>query len=181
MLCYGDNGGEIDISISGGVGPYSYLWSNQSTTQDIEKVPAGNYGVEIRDANGCFHRMEATITQPTQLNVQIETLENIVCFGELKGAIDINVSGGVEPYEFSWSNGATTEDILDVSAGSYTVTVIDALGCMQTISANIKQPPALRARIADEKHLACSGDSNGAIFIDVIGGVKPYTFNLNNS
>ena len=181
VLCYGDNGGEIDISIAGGVGPYSYLWSNGNTTQDIEKAPAGNYGVEIKDANGCYHTMEATITQPTQLMLQIDALENILCNGELKGSIDIKVNGGVEPYAYSWSNGATSEDIFGVSAGSYTVTVIDALGCMQTISANITQPPALQVRIADEKHLACFGDSNGAVFVDVIGGVQPYTFDWSNN
>lgn len=181
VLCFGEYGGSVDISISGGVGPYSYLWSNGSNTQDIEKVQAGRYGVEIKDANGCLHALEAEITQPTQLGLRIDTLENILCYGELKGAIDLSVRGGVEPYEFSWSNGATTEDISGVPAGSYTVTVIDAQGCLQTISANIVQPAPLQAQIADEKHLACFGDSNGGIFINVKGGVTPYTFNWSNN
>lgn len=180
VLCFGENGGSVDVSISGGVGPYSYLWSNGSTTQDIEKVPAGNYSVDITDANGCSHALEATITQPVQLSLNIANLENILCYGELKGAIDLNVNGGVEPYTFSWSNGATTEDISDAPAGNYTVTVTDAQGCIQSINASILQPPPLQVQIMDEKHLACFGDSNGAIFVDVRGGVTPYTFDWSN-
>jgi outer membrane protein OmpA-like peptidoglycan-associated protein/uncharacterized protein (DUF2141 family) len=180
VLCYGDNGGAVDITISGGVGPYAYAWSNSSTSQDLERVPAGKYNVQIKDANNCRETLSAEVTQPAQLNVAISSIENILCFGELKGAIDIAVAGGVTPYSFSWSNGATTEDISDVKAGNYSVTVTDAQGCMQTINATIAQPPQLDARISNEKHLACFGDSNGAISIEVKGGVKPYTYAWSN-
>ncbi len=176
VLCYGDNGGAIDISVAGGVGPFTYKWSNGATTQDLETLKAGKYSVQIVDANGCAKTLDAEVTQPELLSLNIDSVVNISCHGDLTGSIDLNVEGGVAPYKYSWSNGSSTQDISKLPAGNYSVTVTDAHGCSKTIGAAVKQPPLLAAKITDVKDILCYGNETGAISIDVIGGVKPYKF-----
>ena len=180
VLCNGDNDGAIDVSVVGGIGPYEYKWNNGATTQDLESVPAGKYSLQLRDANGCARTLDAEVTQPGALNVTLDNIEHIMCHGDLKGKIEVTVEGGVKPYQYSWSNGATQEDIAALPAGSYTLTVTDANGCIQTLTAVVKQPPLLQANIVNIDQIACNGDTNGAIALKVVGGAKPYRFRWNN-
>lgn len=180
VMCNGNNTGAIDIVVAGGVGPYSYKWSNGATTQDIDGVPSGKYNVTLTDANGCAKALDAEITQPPLLTVKLDTTVNILCNGDRKGSIKLDVSGGVLPYKYSWSNGAVTKDISDLPAGSYSVLVTDAKGCLKTMSVTLAQPPALVATLASVKNISCNGDKVGAVSIDVVGGVKPYTFKWSN-
>lgn len=180
VLCHGDSEGAIDISVSGGIGPFGYKWSNNATTQDIQGVTAGKYSVQITDGNGCQNKLEAEIRQPQPLTLKLDTVANILCNGDRKGSINLTVSGGVSPYTYSWSNGAVTEDISQLAAGTYTATVFDSKGCSKTITANITEPPVLEAKLTGVKHISCFGDKAGAVSIDVTGGVKPYTFKWSN-
>ncbi|MBR10618.1 MAG: hypothetical protein CMP48_23410 [Rickettsiales bacterium] len=176
LTCYGDNGGAIDISVIGGVGPYQYLWSNGATTQDLVNVPAGKYTVQIKEGNGCTNTIEAEVTQPELLMLKLDTVVQINCYGDNTGAIGISVKGGVAPYRYSWSNGATTQDISKLTAGNYSVTVIDANGCIKSASAVVKEPNPFVATIIDQKDVLCYGDESGSIKLNVTGGVQPYVF-----
>lgn len=180
VMCNGNNTGAIDIVVAGGVGPYSYKWSNGATTQDIDGVASGKYSLTLTDANGCVKNLDAEITQPPLLTVKLDTAVNIMCNGDRKGSIKLNVSGGVLPYKYSWSNGAVTKDIADLPAGSYSVLVTDAKGCLKTMNVTLSQPPPLVATLANVKNISCYGDKVGAISIDVVGGAKPYTFKWSN-
>src|SRR5690606_7549366 len=126
VACNGAPEGAIDITVSGGVGPFAYKWNNGATTQDIQGVKAGKYSVQILDGNGCTNTLDAEIRQPDLLTLKIDTVVNILCNGDRKGAIGLTVAGGVAPYTYSWSNGATTQDISQLPAGHYSVTVFDA-------------------------------------------------------
>lgn len=180
VSCFGENGGAIDIIVSGGVGPYTYKWSNGSTAHDLDGVPAGKYSVQISDANGCSSTVEAEVKQPEALTVKLVNAININCNGDKNGSVDITVAGGVAPYKFSWSNGAVTEDISALPAGNYSVMVSDAKGCVQTLSATITQPPPLSAKLGTVKQILCYGEKSGAVNIDVTGGVQPYVFKWSN-
>jgi outer membrane protein OmpA-like peptidoglycan-associated protein len=180
VSCFGEQSGAIDISVSGGVGPYTYKWSNGATTQDLESVGAGKYSVVMTDAKGCSKNIEAEITQPTDMLVKVENVVHILCFGNRNGAITISSSGGVAPYKFLWSNGATTQNIAQLPAGNYTVTITDSKGCSKTISAPVNQPPAMVAKLGDIKHVNCFGDKTGAIPLLVSGGATPYAFKWSN-
>ncbi len=180
VLCYGDKGGAIDITVSGGIGPYNYQWNNGASTQDLEAIPAGKYAVKITDANQCTQQLEAEVTQPDVLALRIDTVVNISCFGNQTGSIDLAVIGGVAPYKYSWSNGSTTQDISALPAGNYSVTVTDAHGCSKTIGATVKQPPALVANIIEVKDILCFDNLTGAIRLDVKGGVEPYIYKWSN-
>lgn len=180
VLCHDNKEGAIDVSVIGGIGPYQYKWNNDATTQDLEAVGAGKYSLKIRDANGCIKTLDAEITQPDMLKLRLDSIGHILCHGDLRGRIDVSVKGGVKPYAYSWSNGSTSEDIKELPAGSYTLTVTDANGCAQTLTAVVKQPPLLKARIAKIKQILCNGATNGAVQVEVAGGTKPYKFNWSN-
>jgi outer membrane protein OmpA-like peptidoglycan-associated protein len=180
VSCFGDNGGAIDIVVAGGVGPYSYKWSNGATTQDLDGVAFGKYSVQLTDANNCSTTLDAEITQPPLLSVQVDTVTNIMCYGDRKGVVKLSVSGGVQPYTYSWSNGAVTKDIADLPAGNYSVTVTDAKGCFKTANAKVTQPAQLVAKVREVKNITCFGDLTGAINIDVSGGMQPFTFKWSN-
>lgn len=133
--CLGTPTGAIDIDVSGGTEPYTYLWSNGATTQDISGIGAGLYSVTVTDACDCEAVLEnIEVKAPSALEAEAVTITEVSCFGFEDGAIDLEVSGGTSPYTFLWSNGETTEDISDLDAGIYSVTVTDAKGCEYTLS-----------------------------------------------
>ncbi len=167
--------GEVDITVTGGVGPYTYFWSNGQATQDITGLAPGTYTVQVSDSRGCTSNASFTVNPGAVLTVSINTVTNVLCNGDNTGAIDINVSGGTGSYTYAWSNGESTEDITNLVAGTYTVTVSDNAGCQATLSATVTEPAALVA-FATVTNVSCNGGANGAIDVSVSGGVVPYTY-----
>ncbi|HVD98053.1 MAG TPA: OmpA family protein [Cytophagaceae bacterium] len=180
LKCFGDNSGVVNVSIKGGTSPYAFSWSEGSAEEDLTNAPAGKYSVVVTDAKGCKKTLNASITEPTELVVTLESSKNINCFGDKKGAASIAVSGGVAPYTYSWSNGAITQDIFDVPAGNYTVIVKDTKGCIKTLNVSITQPSQLTAKIDDVKNVLCYGDTTGSINISAKGGSIPYQYKWNH-
>ncbi|MFN8285647.1 MAG: gliding motility-associated C-terminal domain-containing protein [Chitinophagales bacterium] len=172
ILCNGGTA-DVDLTVNGGTPNYSYFWNNGAITQDLTGVSAGSYSVIVTDANGCTANSSITITQPAALALSV-SVTNASCNGG-NGSVDLTVSGGTAAYSFSWSNGATTEDIASVAAGTYTVTVTDANNCTATASATVTQPTAL-VLTAQSVNVNCNGGNNGSINISVSGGVQPYSY-----
>jgi hypothetical protein len=128
--CTGIGNGSIDITVSGGTLPYTFVWSNAATTEDISNLNAATYTVTVTTNNGCSAIGSATVVNGATLpNVSATTVDNTNCTGIGNGSIDITVSGGTLPYTFVWSNAATTEDISNLNAATYTVTVTTNNGC----------------------------------------------------
>jgi hypothetical protein len=121
--CSGDMNGMINQTLIGGSGPLSCVWANGESTEDIMNVGAGVYSVTITDSLGCIILYTYTLTEPSQIAINGSINAN---------AIDITVSGGTPGYTFLWSNGATTEDLSNLSSGTYSVTVTDAFNCSIT-------------------------------------------------
>ncbi|WP_299685923.1 Ig-like domain-containing protein, partial [uncultured Dokdonia sp.] len=113
VLCNGENTGAINIEVSGGTPPYTYVWSNGETTEDINGLSAGDYSVVVTDINGCTVEANVTVNEPQNPLSISGTATDILCNGEDTGSVDITVDGGTSPYTYEWSNGATTEDIED--------------------------------------------------------------------
>ncbi|HLP22137.1 MAG TPA: gliding motility-associated C-terminal domain-containing protein [Chitinophagales bacterium] len=176
--CFGGNNGAADLTVGGGTTPYTYLWSNFFSSQDLANLTAGTYFVIIKDANGCEKRDSVVITQPAQI-VLTTSVTNVLCNGALTGAIDLTVTGGVAPYDYSWSSGQATQDLTGVAAGTYTVTVKDANNCTATATATITQPTAL-VLTGTAVNVTCFGGNNGQVNTTVVGGVQPYTFAWSN-
>ncbi|NDG80148.1 MAG: adhesin, partial [Synechococcaceae bacterium WB8_1B_057] len=105
--CFAQSTGAIDLSVSGGTAPYTYLWNNAATTQDINNLLAGTYSVTITDANNCVITNSFVLTQPlipTTLSVQLTPPS---CFGYSDGSIDLTVTSGNASLSYLWSNNQT--------------------------------------------------------------------------
>jgi uncharacterized repeat protein (TIGR01451 family) len=178
VSCFGGNNGAIDLTVTGGVAPYSYLWSNTTTVEDPIGLTAGTYTVTVTDNVGETQTASATVGQPTAINATT-TITNVLCFGGSNGTIDLTVTGGTPPYTYNWSTTATTQDITNLTAGTYTVTITDANACTKIVSATVSSPTALFLSTA-VANIFCYGASNGFINLTVSGGIPPYTYLWSN-
>lgn len=134
--CYSGSNGAIDISVSGGATPYSYLWSNTGTSEDLSNLTAGDYTVSVIDNSNCLAVQLVTVTQPDSLYILIDNIVNTNT-GNDDGSIAITVLGGAPSYDYIWSDGSTSQNINSLSCGTYNVTVIDANNCSAEKSATV--------------------------------------------
>jgi hypothetical protein len=178
--CFGQSTGAVNLTVTGATPPVTYLWSNGATTEDITNVPAGTYSVTITDAASCTATTSAAVTQPASALSATAVGTNVLCFGASTGSINLTVSGGTTPYTYLWSNGATTEDISGLVAGTYSVTVTDNKGCTVTASATITQPASALTATAAGTNVLCFGQSTGSVNLTVTGGTFPYTYLWSN-
>lgn len=128
VSCFGGQDGSVNLTVSGGTPPYSYLWNNNDTLEDTQGLVADTAMVTVTDTNGCIANKIILITQPSALVVQ--TFIN-------GGNINATASGGTPPYVFQWSNGTSNQNLNNVTMGTYTVTVTDSNSCSQVDSATI--------------------------------------------
>ncbi|MCG3166749.1 MAG: hypothetical protein POELPBGB_02531 [Bacteroidia bacterium] len=129
VTCHGGDNGVIDLTVFGGTAPYSFAWSNFSASEDIFNLAPGVYSVTVTDAHNCETSNSFTIEEPSEPIIVNGDVTNPVSATSNDGEIDITVSGGTEPYSYSWSNGETTQDLTDLAPGLYVVTVTDYFGC----------------------------------------------------
>lgn len=172
LTCFGDGSGSIDITVTGGTTNYLYDWDNDGTgdnddTEDLSGLSAGAYQVTITDANGCIAVDSYTLTEPSQINITAVITDNL-CNGETNGSIDVTVSNGVTPYAYSWDLPSSNEDLSNLGAGIYTLTVTDNNGCSEDSAFTITEPSAIifDATVTDAN---CTF-SDGAITTNVSGG-----------
>ena len=158
--CYGESNGSIDITVLGGIAPLTYLWSSGETTEDITGLAMGTYNIVVTDSIGCSDSVSVDITQPEELAIS-ETHTNIGLGETNTGTIDITVSGGTQPYSYLWNNGATTEDLSNLAAGDYTLTVTDANGCTAITSITITEESATYS-------MDCPGDIIVGCYTDLL-------------
>ena len=181
VTCNGFLDGGATASATGGIGAYTYAWSNSAITASITGVAAGTYTVTITDNNGCTDTQTATITEPTSIIAATVVDNNVSCNGFSDGGATASASGGTPPYTYSWSNTATTAAITGVIAGTYTVTVSDNNGCTDASSITVNEPVILTALIGLDSNVSCNGFSDGGATASATGGTTPYTFAWNNS
>ena len=179
LTCFGDCDGSIDINISGGTGSYTYSWSNGETTQDLNNLCAGEYSLVVTDENGCQILSSYEIIQPNEpLLLESVSVDN-TCFGANEGSINITISGGAGNYTYSWSNGEATEDISNLIAGNYTLSVTDDNGCIIEQSFEIFEPEELQVTIETSDNngfnISCFGGSDGTINLTPSGGSGFYS------
>ncbi|NRB49891.1 MAG: hypothetical protein HRU41_19605, partial [Saprospiraceae bacterium] len=174
ISCAGEFDGGIVVIASGGTGGYRFEWSNDRSTPVNNALPAGEYTLLLRDANNCVLDTTFVLTEPPALFIEDSQVTDAACSGIANGAVDISVVGGVEPYQFTWSNGATTEDLVDVEGGAYDVTITDASGCSFEDFFTVFNTTELSA--SAETEAATCDEANGSILLEVGGGTEPYTF-----
>ncbi|GDX52994.1 hypothetical protein LBMAG27_20410 [Bacteroidota bacterium] len=176
VTCFGSLNGGIDITIMGGTAAYSYSWSNGATTEDLTNISGNIYYVTVTDVNNCQAIDSFSVNEPMQLIANITITDSISCSGINSDTINLTVSGGTAAYNFNWSNGATTEDLANVAAGNYTVTITDANGCTATATVNLTEPQPLNATATQSLEVNCNGNATGVAVVTASGGTAPYTY-----
>ncbi|MCF8459885.1 MAG: HYR domain-containing protein [Flavobacteriales bacterium] len=182
VICFGESNGIIDVNVIGGTTPYSYNWSNNDTLQDLNGVAAGTYLLEVTDANGCTDTLSATISEPTELIMSVDTVINSTCSGAMNGEITVEATGGTAPYTYTWPNlnisGPTASGL---NAGVYEVHVVDANNCSWSMNVAVGQPTSIQVQVQVQSSVSCNGLADGSAVVTVSGGTTPYTYLWSNS
>jgi predicted secreted protein len=179
VLCNGGTNGSATVSVTGGTGTYTYLWTPAGgTAATASGLAAGTYTVTVKDANLCQTTQSFTITQPAALVATAGAQSNVSCNGGATGSATVNVTGGTGTYTYLWTpSGGTAATASGLAAGTYTVTVKDANLCQTTQSFTITQPAAALATTAGTvNNTSCNGGANGSATVNVTGGTTPYTY-----
>jgi|GEM_PF-3797290 len=192
LTCFGVNTGTITITASGGTGALQYSINNGATYQAsniFNNLAAGGYQIRVKDANNCvaiYASNPVFITQPPAIVISSVSRTNVSCFGGNDGSISIVAYGGTGLLQYSVNNGVTwttSNVILNLPAGSYTVIVKDASGCTKTYSGNpvvITEPPQLLINSVVATNVSCYGTFNGTITITASGGTGAKQYTINN-
>ncbi len=190
VKCKSGMDGAINANIGGGYKPYTFKWTNAlkqviASTEDINNLGPGIYSLVVSDSLGCTTTVQATIQEPENvLSISGQTLiQNVACFENQNGAIDINVAGGTPPYRYKWNTGSITEDISKLQAGIYQVTITDTSNCtLISPSLKVDGPSSrLSAFVSKIGEVSCYGKSDGFVNIQPVGGTAPYTYLWSNS
>ncbi len=179
VKCFGGATGEANLQASGGAPPYTYLWNNGQTTQNATNLAAGNYSVIITDSRSCTLTLNASVSQPDAPVSGSGSVVNAACFGQSSGSIDLTPSGGVPAYTYLWSNGSTAQDITNLAAGNYSVTITDSNGCTADYSATVTQPGSpVGGSVISQTSVSCRGGNDATATVTGTGGTPPYTYSI---
>lgn len=158
----------------GGLGPYTFNWSNGATTQTITNVGPGTYKLVVTDGAGCKDSSSITVGNTSTMILSTETTQSLC--GRSEGSASItSVMGGSAPFTYKWSNGATTPSISNIPAGSYTVTVTDATGCSEFLTINVTNSNDFTLAI-NKTDAACNTISTGSATAQLTGGTGTITY-----
>jgi hypothetical protein len=172
----------VNLSISGGIPPYTYSWNTGNTDPFLTNMPAGYYDFTVTDASNCQVVQSYTLTAPPAIEITSTTQEP-PC-GSSTGSITANASNGVAPYTYQWSATAgaqTTQTATNLPADNYFVTVTDANNCSQSYYTNLSNSNNnIQIQVDNVQRSTCGSLSTGAISITATGGAAPFTYAWNN-
>lgn len=196
-ICNGDANGTLFFSVQNGTPPFTFDYSNildptvggtgstiLFTDNQINNVPAGTYEINIMDDFGNDVVLFQEVTEPPVLTVATEAIDidgfNLSCNGGMDGTASAMGNGGVPPYAYTWSNTITGDEVTNLFAGTYTVSITDDNGCVQTNNITLTEPTPIEF-IVNFIDPNCDGFETGLIQLDSVwGGTAPYDFALDN-
>ncbi|MEM9918220.1 MAG: T9SS type A sorting domain-containing protein, partial [Bacteroidota bacterium] len=182
VSCFGAFDGQITPGPLDGQGPYQYNWSNGATDSLNQNLGPGTYDLTITDANGCVGTSDRIIIQePEDFAFRVLDIGGLSCASDSTGFIEVEISGGVPPYEYNWGNGGDRARIENLKTGIYQLTITDAQDCTFSPDQAIRlsAPNPLRVDSILQSNVNCFGDSTASIRLLVTGGQPQYRFEWN--
>ena len=178
----GPNSGSITVAASGDNPPFTYLWDNGATTPNINNLTAGEYCVAATDANGCVISGCWAVNEPVPPSISSFDSVSVACPNEMTGALTVNVTpGGAVISSYQWDDPAmqTTQTASNLSAGTYSVTVTDDVGCSAVGTATLYAPAPMSISETVTPP-DCPSFNTGTIQLMISGGTIPYDIQWEN-
>lgn len=178
ISCFGANNGSIALNLVGGIAPVTLTWSDGSTAGlTRNNLAPGTYTATINDGKPCQIIRTFIIVQPQPLILAANLTNPTNCTNASSGVVDLIVSGGTAPFTYSWSNGSTTEDLNNLVAGNYAVTVLDANGCSVSGQYSLVRPEPITIKVNTQTDFDCATHKVTQNFIaQASGGIPPFTY-----
>jgi len=176
--CAGDADGAAEVSVVSGVPSFSYNWGSGGTGDTEAGLSAGSYSVTVTDSSGCSASINVDVLDPDTLNLSTANSNDPTSCGANDGIANAGVTGGVAPYTYFWSNGQNQANNINLSTGTYDVTVTDANGCVRTSTVSLVDPDA-QTLTAVSSSVTCSYDL-GDVAVSVAGGTAPFVYAWSN-
>jgi gliding motility-associated-like protein len=176
ITCFGDKNGSINLNIVGGIAPVKLVWDDSPVAGNVRNnLGPGSYTVTIVDSKPCTIKKTFIILEPQSLVLSANVTNAFDCDIANSGAINLLVAGGSAPFIYSWSNGATAEDLNNIPAGNYLVTVTDKNGCSKQAQYSINRPPPIVTGVVTKTDFDCDTKMVKQTFVaQVSGGMPPY-------
>ena len=179
--CTGDSSGSATVTATGGTPPYTYTWSANTggqTTPTVTNLAAGVYSVIVTDINDCSALPNIVISEPDSVLVITPIDSSVACRGYTNGIAGVNVSGGSPPYSIQWDAAAGSQTTLfasNLGAGTYNVIVTDSLGCTDSTNVQVLEADSALLVTGGKIDVTCHNGSDGVAYLDISGGLMPYT------
>jgi hypothetical protein len=172
--------GQLIVNVSGGTAPYSVVWNDSTFGSNKLNLDAGQYVYKVSDANGCEILKQELLNEPTELTVQIQILSEVSCANSSDGKAQVNINGGVPPYDVQWSSGETGIIAEALEGVRSFVKVRDRHNAEVVLPVDFTVPPKLYENVIVSQYpggfqVSCADCFNGSIELEVIGGIPPYT------
>jgi PKD repeat protein len=182
ISCYGANNGSIKLNFRGGTPPIKFAWADGSSAGATRNnLLPGIYSVNISEGKGCSINESFTIIEPLPFSLDAKITNSLGCIEKNQGAIDLTVSGGLPPYLFTWSNGAKSEDLVNIPGGTYSLNATDAKGCSNTAVYVVDRPEELKLNAIIKMKYDCSTQKISAFCSATVnGGLPPHKFSWSN-
>ncbi|MFK7757580.1 MAG: choice-of-anchor L domain-containing protein [Flavobacteriales bacterium] len=192
LACLGDENGSAQAVVSGGVPDYNYEWLDEDDTvigsdAVVSDLAAGTYYINVNDISGCTLNDSILVTEPlTEFEAEATLINEITCFGECTGAIEVSSSGGDPEYNYLWElNGNELEygnSADSLCIGNYEILAVDGNGCDSLIIISIDQPEEIIVDVTTSTfnggfNISCFGENDGEINVSISGGLPDYTLN----
>ena len=182
----GESTGSITVNSSGGTAGYTYEWLDNNgkalgTSTVLNNQPQGEYRVTTTDTHNCkTQSVKYIIANSDGPVVKDSIITPVSCFGLADGKIQITAARGIAPYTYKWSTDATSDNILNLKTGWYSVIITDNKNCPNTYNVKVPEPSILSLQILNLTNPQCFGYSNGSINVSGFGGTSPYKYGWND-
>lgn len=177
ISCSGESDGQLEAVVTGGNGNYAFLWDDNSRTNMVSNLGAGEYCVTVTDDSGCQKIACANLAAPVAIFIDSSTSTPVSCFGGSNGSATVMASGGTGALSYVWNDSLSqiSNQAVFLRAGTYQVEVSDEAGCLITTEVAVQEPPALvvTTKVTDA---GCFEGKDGTALAEPAGGTGPYTY-----